>query len=463
MRIRMIAILLIATLIFTTAGCSSGNETDRFSPDYIEQIVNPDRSLFYGETITIATDLIYTLGSHANLYMRKNPGVNIHITSYHSILSQNNTLHDFEREFGPVRLEIATQLMAGAAPTLINASLADPFDPRQATFFYDWYLLMESDPNFNEDDWFMNAFHAFAIDGQLNHFPLHIMHTPVVANMTIPGLLEAMAEKAEGITMPELMALHLEFSVNHPHLLEEYFNAEILMRYYLDRFVDIETGRVDFGQEFIDLLIYAEGITGPGAGIARRWRNSSFATIPQKIECYLFHFEFYWHYYRTFLGGDSPFASVTPLVNDQGELLIDARFSYLLNTNATPIEKAIAWDFLMFAMQVEHQQQSSIMALEAHPTSRNLFHDNVRYLLPATIEGGFTWFSGPIEEGLDHVITAMTAWGEMPMRSVSLRPRVIDDIVADNLRLFHDGLLSAEQTAQNLQDQIALVLMEMAR
>lgn len=153
---------------------------------------------------------------------------------------------------------------------------------------------------------------------------------------------------------------------------------------------------------------------------------------------------------------------MTPLVNDNREVLVEARFSYHLNANATPIEQAIAWDFLMFVMRADNRRQIIASPL-THPTNRNVFYNDVQFLLPAMIREGFTWFTGTEEEGVDLVIAEMTAWGEMPMRSASLRPRVIDDIVAENMRMFHDGLLSAELTAQNLQNQITLVLMEMER
>jgi len=296
--------LLIVALLFVVIGCSSGTESDMSSPDYIEQIVNPDRSLFYGETITIATDYTYRLLPHATVYMMENPGVRIQIIDYSLILRENDlfNLHTVDWDYGPVRMEVATQLMAGSAPTLIASRLVDPFDPRQAVFFYDLYKLMDADPNFNEEDRFMNAFHAFAVDGRLHHFPFHIIYTPVTANTTIPGLLEAFAEYADGITMSELIALHRTFSEQHPHLLEEYFSTELLLHYYLDRFVDIETGRVDFGREFIDLINYAESITSPD--FTRRWRNvNRLVNIERRTERNLFHFEFDWFYFRTFLGG----------------------------------------------------------------------------------------------------------------------------------------------------------------
>jgi len=463
MRIRMIAMLLVLALVFTAGACSFGDETEQSSPDYIEQIVNPDRSLFYGETITIATSWVPIMNEFAFRYMEANPGVRIDLISYFEAAG-GVAGHSDPYDFSQPRLEIGTQLMAGSAPTLIDAVLADPFDPRQAIYFFDLYLLMDTDPNFNEEDWFMNVFHAFSINDQLFHFPFQMIYTPVVANSTISGLLEAMSDKRQGVTMSDLMELHRDFSINHPHLLEEYFTSEMLLQYYIGRFVDVETGRVDFGEEFIDLITYAESITCPD--FTRRWRNTTFQANSEirKSERYLFHFYSTWQYHHFHdQDGERPFASITPLVNGRGEMLIDSNFSfnYLLNANATPIQKAIAWDFLMFVMQHENQATRSHIMMPV--PNRNTFYNMAREMILGLHEEQIlhTWFPGTSEEHAADVIGTMTKFQEMPLRSISVLPRMINEIIEENMTLFHDGLLSAEQVAQNLQDQITLALMEM--
>jgi len=464
--VRIVSIVLIAALLFVVIGCSSGVESDISSPDYIDQIVNPDRSLFYGETITIATSWAVIINGYAVRYMKANPGVRINIIDYFNTLTRGE-IAPSELSFDLVRPEIATQLMAGTAPTLIDGFLVDSFDPRQAVFFYDWYLLMDADPNFNEEDWFMNAFHGFSINGQLFQLPLVFFYHPLFVNTTIPNLSEAMNNKRDGVTMAELMELHREFSQYHSHLLEEYFTAERLLQYYIDRFVDIETGTVDFGEEFINLVTYAEIITCPD--YHRRWATwpLSEASELRKSESYLFHFiASVWNHRFLDHDGERPFAGITPLVNHRGELLIESEFSYsyLLNANATPIEKAIAWDFIMFMMQ--HYDPNMSLALDGfmfRSINRDVFYNEKTRILPIMHREGHSWFQGTYEELIAGVHETMTRFHEMPMRYIGARPRVIDDIIEDVMNQFHDGLLSVEQAAELLQNQITLVLMEMER
>jgi len=490
--VRFIVITLVATLLLTFISCSlpdaselhnqqqaahmhesDGTHEDDsivtpsniFEPEYVEQIVNPDRSLFYGETITIATWNPHFLNGVAVRYMEANPGVTINIINHRD----SSWIFADGFDFSEPRLEIATQLMAGSAPTLIAAELADPFDMRQAVYFYDWYLLMDADPNFNEDEWFMNVFHGFSKNDRLFHFPIFSNYNVITANTTISDLQDTIDEKPDGATIMDLVEIHRDFSVDYPEFyLEEYFATEMILEYEIGRFVDIETGRVDFGEEFIDLITYAKSTTCPD--YSHRWRNLSHNAMTdlRKSTRYLFHFRntMYYHHFVDY-EGERPFVGMTPLVNDYGELLLDSRLSvsYLLNANATPIEKAIAWDFIMFLMEYENQIDTDLQAVLLLSPNRNTFENNARSLLPGRIRM-VTWFRGSDDDAIDAIdgiVETMFEFHEMPMRVTRVLPNTINEVIENAIQQFHDGLLSAEQTAELLQNQITLVLMEMER
>jgi len=467
-------LLLSVALAFSVAGLGGGvspgeAESD---PEYIEQIVNPDRSLFYGETITIAARDSWLIRPFAFMYMQANPGVRVEITQHLDLDWSHRDITDW----GQARMEVGTQLMAGSAATLIHSYLVDAFDPRQGVFFYDWYKLMDADPNFHEEDWFMNVFHAFAIDGRLIHFPISVQYAPIVANRSIPELMEAMAEYAEGITLMELLQLHRNFSERYPQYhLEQLFTSEWIMLLNSEQFIDAQAGRVEFGEEFVNFITYADSITCPDLtdvwGGALGWPVTDSPREQVKSERYFFHLDSnQWFWYWLDLEEDIHlFAGLTPLTNDSGELLIMSMDNFLLNANATPMEKAIAWDFLMFMMQPENFPNDT-HSWYLQPPNRNLFHYLIRQSMffswdhPRPGARVFPWFPGDTHYEAAEVVRAkMTPFAEMPMRSMSTHPRIIDEIIADNLRLFYEGLLSAEQTAQNIQNQITIVLMEMAR
>jgi len=440
---------------------------DISSPEYINQIVNPDRSLFEGETITIATWIAYDVNHFAVMYMSDNPGVTIRINSHNHTLMQDNPTVNRVRDwnFDTVQLEIATQLMADSAPTLIDGFFADPYDPRQSIYFYDWYALMDADRNFNEDDWFMNAFHAFSINNRLYHFPLSFRYEPVVTNSTIHGLVDAMTAKADGVTISELIELHRRFVEDNPGFyLEEYFTTRMLMEYAADQFVDFEAGRVDFSEEFIDLLTYVKSITCPD--FERRWRRSTEtgALEPQKSERYFFHMDYNMNFlYFLDFHDERLFTNITPLVNERGEMLIESEHSYLLNANATLVQKAIAWDFMMYVMEQENHAHYGMSHFFLQATNRDVLNHHITSTLPDSIRVRYSWFSGTDEEAIDGVFAKMTEFGEMPMQNTRKLPRVIDNIIMEAIGQFHDGVLSAEQTAELLQNQVTIALMEMAR
>jgi len=407
--------------------------------------------------------------------MSANPGVRINVVRY----SDADVIRP-ETDWQQVRMEIGTQLMAGSAPTLIDSYLVDPFDPRQAPFFFNWYELMSADPDFHEDDWFMNVFHGFSVDSRLLIFPLRINYFPIVANCAIPDLLEVMAEYNDGITLSELMQVNRYFSERHPqYYLEQHFSSAWIMQFGDDQFIDIETGWIDFGEEFVNLITYADSITcpdftdlwrGSGRGLHGVWNS---AAEQVKSERYLFHLDINmnFRYFLDFNQDIHLFAGMTPFTNDYRELLVSSTDSFLLNANATVIEKAIAWDFLMFAMQPENLGQNPAYGhmFYLHPPNRDLFNYLIREQMFADFgrnrSGSYTypWFLGDVYDAIEGATQLMTGFAEMPMRSTRTYPRIIDDIIDENLYLFYAGLLSAEQAAQNIQNRVALVLMEMSR
>jgi len=470
--VRIVSIILIAALLFAVIGCSSDTESDIFSPDYIEQIVNPDRSLFYGETITIAVRYPWVITPHATNYMLANPGVRVNVVSYGSRPADQPEL-----DWGQVRTEMATQLMAGSAPTLIDSYLVDSFDPRQAAFFYDWRQLMDADPNFNEEYWFMNVFYAFSIDDRFYHFPLTIFYSPIVANRSIPGLLEAMEEYADGITFSEIMQLYQTFSEHHPHYIEFGFTSAWVMFFGSEQFIDIDAGRVEFSEEFVNQITHADSITCPDFSewqdTTRHWSwrivNQSMDQARSRKYFFVIDLSQSFWYFLDLYDDIHMFTGMTPFVNNQGELLVRTLDNFHLNANATIIEKAIAWDFLMLTMQPENLRvNTGLMSLYILPPNRHLANKIINEYLTFNYNHGrgeflFPWFPGTLDDAIDGVTARMTAFGEMPMRATRTYPRIIDDIIEENMRLFHDGLLSAEQTALNIQNQITLVLMEMER
>lgn len=470
LRVCFKTVALVIALLMTITSCSFYNVDEEINQDLIELIQNPDRSLFEGESITIATRYPWFINPIVVAYMNMNPEINVHVT-HHSTVEADGPLEQ-------IRMEMAAQLMGGSAPTLINSFLVDIFDPRQAIYFYDWQNLMNADPVFDKAEWFMNVFNAFSVDSHLYVFPLNVTYLPVVVNRTVPGLLEAVSEYSSGITLSSLLQIYDYFSEYYSFLLESTFSSAWIMHFSSERFIDIEIDHVDFSEEFIDFIIYADNITSPDFDDVFRdihflMGNVTLSTINEQNLGRRYFFQLdsnqnFW-YFLDFYGDIHGFAGMIPLVNEHDELFVSALDGFLLNANATPVEKAIAWDFLMFAMQPENFPDHVHSNWYLQPPNRNLFYHLIRKSLYESFGGNargdylYPWFSGTVEDAVDGVIAKMSQFAEMPMRSTSSHSRVIDRIIDDNICLFHDGLLSAQQAADLIQNQVTLVLMEMAR
>ena len=460
------AMLVILALALSMAACSNGSNstqgesdtndpgTDSAIPPEIEHIVNPDESFFDGETLTIAVRSDVLVKPFANRYMRENPGVTIEILSYEEELEKDgNYFH--------LREQIGTLFMAGSGPVLLDDALMDYHDPRIARYFFDWFPVMRADPNFSEDDWFMNVFHAGSMGGKLLAFPTKFYYEIATANSTISGLPEALAAH-EDITITELVKLHRTVTDDVEYYLEPSSGLGYIVRQSLHNYYDLETGWVDFNNaQFINLLIEHKDLLSPDGPI---WHG--YVVSPSEEKALSERYSFFLadslnvQYHLDF--EESLFVEPTPVVNDNGELQIIPIDAYLLNANATPAQQALAWDFVQFTMQPENY---SLPVIGRHPTNRGLLRHVAEKFLPEEIDDfyirGFGWKLGcTMEEAVEGIIARMTELGEMEMSHLYAYPDVIAAILNENLSHYHDGLVSAEQTAANMQNQFELILME---
>ena len=469
-------LLLSLVLAFSIVGCGDmGSDQGRESgtganepaqAGNLAQIVNPDRDLFYGETLTIATLSEERLRNIVTQYRMQNLGVNIEIICFWDMVFA---------DISHAQNQLGVQLMAGAGPVLIEGALVDFADPRLAQYFVDWFPLMAADPNFNEDDWFMNVFHASAVDGRLYAFPTMFSYGLAMPNRTIPGLTETLAAK-EDITMPELMNLHRETSTDTSFWLAPDMSTAMALSFNLDPFMDLETGWVDFNNpQFIDFINHAQNAANPNS--AATWMQMMGLLFEHEREellsqMYLFHTLTQNQIYDFIDFADGPlFTTPTPIVNGRGELLVAPYEAFVLNAQATPTQQALAWDFIQFMKHPGNQGSVHLIESTNRNVMRHVLEILVTHQLPREgfviyVEGILNWeLPGTMEETMDQAMAQLTAFGEMPMARMGdmAVPNVIHTIILEVLGQFDDGLISAEHAAQELQNRISLVLMEMGK
>jgi len=445
-----LTLVIFIILLISFTACSAEATPEDFVFDW--EAENP----FYGQTLTISAVYdSHQIREHAIMYMGQNPGVTIEVTDHH--LRFNNAVET-----------VSVQLMAGTADTLICASLLDLTHPATSRMFTDWWPIILSDTRLNINDFNTNALYAFSQKGRLYAFPMHIIYDFVAVNNTVPGLAEAFAE-LEFITMQDLQRLHDEFSPDYMTMHNNH-DALYMMRLHLDNFVDIENGLVDFNnQEFISLITQARDTASirrqfglwnihamlPGSEAESRQTYSFLTHLPPSL--------------FQFIAPDQgrPFSDARPMANETGELRAYPMHAFAINAAASPTEKALAWDFIRF-------MQDPVNMLREIPLGTSIYRRNThRWVYHVVLHHYFlNWANISEAEVIDYALALFNTIADTPHINTAVIPNIHEDffydtpnIIWNNIRevlhQFHDGLITAEQAAETLQNRLTLVLMEM--
>ena len=158
-----------------------------------------------------------------------------------------------------------------------------------------------------------------------------------------------------------------------------------------------------------------------------------------------------------------------PLVSESGELLIDTWDTYVLSASATPLQQALAWDFMMFVN--DYNNMADIFFSGFQPTNRNMHQYEARAFGRSSIRDTIINLSNRgwattlrLNESTQNAIALLESYGEMPMTRIYNIPDAMFQTIFDTLRLFHEGSVSAEQTAADLQNRVMeLMLAERER
>ena len=469
----LVSLVLSSIVLLLLVSCNNTSETDNVNDTnnaidpIIEQIVNLDMEALEGEVLTIAiSGNKLVLLEFTQRYMIQNPGITIEIICYEWLFRRDGNLSAAQQEIG-------VQLMAGTGPVLIDSDLVDYLNPASQQLLFDWFPLMQASPDFNEDDWFMNVFHATSINGRLYKFPVGFDYVRISYNSLIPGLSEIMSGR-EGITFSELFDIYDNFTYDKTHNFMYFFslvNLRWVLPCFIDNFIDLENGIVDFNDEFIEFITYANNIAS-FAGLVD-WSHPEINFITLNMDAYLseryFFRSFRSIHYNMLLDVNDVFSfkGYIPIVDTSGEVFINTTGgggnSWLLNANATSEQLAIAWDFIQFRNDPSNFPGS----WDSHfiPTNRDMLMHQLKTRLYGP-GGAIRWLNPDVTlaEALgtsDIVFEKITEISERPLRNFNRLPDSVNTVLWDAVSQFTYGLVSAEQTAQNLQNQIELMIMEM--
>ena len=460
-------------------GTTTEDDTSVYGAESISNAHQIDRTQFYGETLTIYAVSRYSnnISAIADEYMRLNPGITIEIISFGGNLTR--AIQETSIALGDIAAHV--QAPHVTPPVLIESALVSPHDVHH---FVNWTPFIDSTPNFNDNNFFMNVIDAMTVDSYLYEFPLAFSFSMVAANHTIPGLTQSMEAYEDGITMYRLLGLMNIFNTtgyHHEMLSQPMFflhNFDIGHGFnYLQDSFDLETGVANFNnQRFIDFLNSAHDATYPDKVFGADYAPSLSDMMSPDWAFVIWRYFFYYirvkdnHVIRT-LGANDPidpsnfFSGATPIVSDQGNLIITPATAYVLNSVATPTQQALAWDFMQFMASEEGTKAAyrSISSAELGfgmtparmpmiPINREAARFSARVNWPAAdffcIKAFMLTGTTDSSEAFPRIYNWLDAIGDMPMVLAQTWP----DAVRLTLQDFHNGMISAADAAVLIQD-----------
>ena len=458
--ISSICLISVALLFLTSCGADTYTTDEVFAWEWDMDAPSP----FEGETLTVATVWAREMINAAitGYVQAGNRGVDINITNLGSDLDRASE-------------QLGIQLMAGTAPMLIVGDIVDIHNPNTAQLFVDWIPIMRADPRFNEDAWAMNIIDGLSNDGALYAFPASVFYNSIAVNNNVPGLVQATSD-LDVISLDDMIELHTQFSDQDKYMLWG-FDVLFAVEANIGRFFDFSTQYVDFvSQEFIDLLNISKNLTSPSQTFGNR-DFSMMSTRDAEISAgstYLFALSSNYSFQRfPVFEDEDPFVNPMFFVNGSGEIMITQQeyFAFILNAQATPLQRALAWDFvnsLIDTATIERHSGGWTFNLHHH-VSKNLQEHHANDIKANVALQFFTsravpqpWrLKGDWDDFSAVFLNQYTAAEQIPMTNARYAPDMVTEAVFDILQQFHDGLITAETAANDLQNRITLILMEM--
>ncbi|MCL1994798.1 MAG: hypothetical protein FWG63_01170 [Defluviitaleaceae bacterium] len=420
-----------------------------------------DRRLLNGTTITMFVVEEPVMGLTAQMYMMQNPGITVNVVNVMDIGSFSDT--DF---------------------TLIDSRAVDWRSPSVSANLADWFGIMYTDPNFNENDWFLNIFDAMAVDGRLTAFPRAFSFGVAAANSRVADLTDTLAQY-NTVTNEDLLVLHERFATEElPYL---YFSHNFLNSTIgqIDRFLDIEAGRVEFdNEEFENLLTRISDVSRGESSesfhelLLRQWlMEFSVEYTENFLDSYLFRQYFVPQSLEPFfhlelVGGG--FMGYVPIVDSAGNLLVThLEPAFVLSSDATSAQQAVAWDFMQFLQNPDQGLSTASHTMQHNlPTFKPLFHNMVDTRVQSHVISFLNQLLGsdhdtipvnlsmdnPMEYYKERITDILYTAANMPMRHIQPFSQTIIDILSEVLADFDNGIISAQQAAERLQSRVSIYL-----
>jgi len=480
---RNILLLIIACAILVLSACGRDRTDDyTFNGDYAEGTTVEVLSILIPETIL-------------------NIGEPFSASQFHFRIAEetlNQELYELNREF---ELEISTfswrdivDLLPRMEVMMMAGEMYDIFYlmPQQnlwrysqSGFLANIYTLIDGCRHTNREDFFINALNAFTINDGLYAFPLGFNFEYIAISVEMPQEFIDRFYGMDAITLAELIHIYIDLQSRYPNDFDSLFVArnshasfhpDFILERVLSDFVNINelVSNLNSGRfvEFLNSLKHVHDVQGFSAARYTWARSSGLCSIGERqlgSMQYMFNSDnvFLNAIFAYFEPNRQSFLYHIPLVNAYGELFLSGlnrphTFSIAATGNAT-----LAWDFLRhliapMAVTTNYHQPRMWSALTI-PIKRSYFESNFL----STIYSSSHWVAQQFvgmgegdegrEERIQRALDIHTTFSEMPVATMPLVPI---EIIEEDLSLFMDGVITAEDAVLRMHNRVSLWLIE---
>ena len=390
-------------------------------------------------------------------------------TSLKDAIDRFETLHpdvevvitDYAGDYDKFERDTYTRLMAGTADDVIRAMGFSDMEMFDSGLLADFNLLMQNDPTFRESDYIMSVLKGAEYKGKLYTFPTNFTYSVFGVNSAYSEKLAEQYSQCETISRQQMidMLRDLPGENAYQHLISS-ATADGLIQERLDTYIDYENKTCDFSNNgFVQFiteikdagipLVYEELYVAESESDSAEAEDTALypfegaGVIPEYCTVFFPYTE------------QQPFSHYIPLVDEAGNILYGSEYAFCISEASE--NKDLAWEFVKFMVSSEGLGSSYLF-----PVQRSFYQSSVSAALTSSVENTRTVanMDGETDEIVEQVMTIFDKHHGMPMKWTQY-PESVKNILLESMRNFYDGILTAEQTAAELQNKMSLYLMEM--
>ena len=441
---KKICILLV--FLFLCTACSNGAADTPVDT----------KELFKNESNTLTVSIFLDPDFEKKIQPFKDayPDVEIIINDYGKDFTD---VKDFDAKIANYQQQMQLQLMSGTADDVICNSGFLPYDQfSERGLLLDLKQLMEHDPDFNKEEYFIRIFEAMEYGGGVYAFPSRFLPRFVTVNKSLSDFGER-----DGISMLEMIDFYNSTSEKSGLYLEENFQPIYAVIDEYKYYIDFEKRTCDFNNEdFIKRLQLYKAAEEPVKATDIYYALSDleasmkymFREISSDGIQYFLPYE------------ENHFANPMPLTDRNGNIMISSYDSCSIYSGSK--NKGLAWELVQYLVS----EDAVVRDLQTHagggqlyfPTNKNAFEQ----LAKVSVLSYITWaqknkviLAGDKDEHAQNVVELFKKYFEMPMTSPHSM-QVLQFMIYEECEMFFNGLNTAEQTAYNIQQKVSVYLQE---